>query len=251
MPPVQERLPELLALVREADKAIMEIYAAHSAVVTTKADNSPITQADVASHHILIKGLARLFPGVPVISEEGDEREQIAATTFWLIDPIDGTREFINRTDEFTVCVGLVVGGEPVFGIISAPAYQTVYYGGPTMGSYKQVAEGEARAIHVSPSRLGVVLGSRSHPDEATDRYIAEHYPAAEIRSVGSQLKLTHVAEGLADAYPRMDSYLHSWDLAAGHAILLGAGGKLQRPDGSAITYDSSRSSMGSFVASS
>src|SRR5262249_55909038 len=141
---VQEHLDALLAIIQRADEVIMDVYNTHSAIATTKADNTPITQADVASHEVITRGLAALFPSIPIVSEEGDEQENIQTIQtigqgeLWLVDPLDGTEEFLNRTGDFTVCVALVEDGLPVFGVISAPAHGLVYYGGPETGSYKR-----------------------------------------------------------------------------------------------------------------
>lgn len=232
----------------------MEIYAARSAIVTLKADDSPLTQADQASHDILIKGLAELFPDIPIVSEEGDEQansRMVQGDLFWLVDPIDGTKDFLNRTGDFTICVALVQSGVPVFGIISAPAHRATYYGGAGTGSYKQI-EGEAtKPIHVATEATHVVLGSLAEMKPATLAYIQEHYPSARIEAAGSQLKFCYVAEGRADAYPRMDSTMRLWDVAAGDAILTEAGGKVVRPDGSRVDYHTPSLLVGDFIARS
>ena len=249
---LEPKLPELFELIKRADDAIMEIYNAESAIVTTKADNTPLTQADVASHDILTAGLARLFPDIPIVSEEGDEGQHAAiiqAETFWLIDPIDGTKEFLNRSGDFTVCVALVEAGVPTFGIVSAPAYGELYYGGPETGSFKKTLAGRTEQLHTTGERTGIVLGSRNHASAETLAYIAEHYPNSDIQAVGSQLKFTRIAEGLADAYPRIGSSMKLWDVAAGDAILVGAGGKIVRPDGSVLNYREPSLLIGDFVA--
>jgi len=251
---VRERLQELLEVIRDADKAVLDVYHKNSAKVQTKIDNTPVTQADIASHEILMSGLRKLFPTIPVVSEEGDvaeNRKTVKSECFWLVDPLDGTKEFIARSEHFTICVALIENDVPSFGIVSAPALGSIYYGGPTFGSHKRTGSGETIPIRVSPNKLGVVMGSRSAYNEQTRDYIAEHYPNAEIQAVGSQLKLPYIAEGKADAYPRIGSTLHLWDLAAGQAILEGAGGKVRKPDGNPINYHSDNLQVGDFVASS
>src|SRR6266581_5050233 len=166
---VQEHLGELFDIIHEADKAVMEVYKSHSAIVVNKADNTPITQADTAAHQIITRGLARLFPTIPIISEEGDSQENVKVVQserFWLVDPLDGTKEFLARTDQFTICAALIEEGKPGFGIISAPALGLAYYGGPGLGSYKKLEGKEAVQIHVSQQKLGVVLASRSDLNE-------------------------------------------------------------------------------------
>jgi len=249
---IQEHLDELLNMVQKADQAIMEVYDAHAAVVEMKADNTPLTQADMASHHIISKELARLFPDVPVVSEEGDREANtriVQGKTFWLVDPLDGTKEFLARTGHFTVCLALIENDQPSFGVVSAPALGVTYYGGRSMGSFKKPAGQTAQPIRVSGQKLHKVLGSRSELDEQTKAYIAEHFADAELQQIGSQLKLPHIAEGLADAYPRIGGPLHLWDLAAGQAILEGAGGTVSRPDGSPIDYHTATLKAGDFVA--
>ncbi len=254
MEDIQKNLKELLAVVDEAGQAIMEIYNANSAIVEWKEDNTPLTQADIASHNILIGGLGRLFPDIPVVSEEGDKEVSVNYLNkdlFWLIDPIDGTKEFINRTEEFTICLALVKDGLPVFGIVDAPALHVTYYGGPEMGSFKMVSGEEPQQIHVSKEKLGIIMGSRLHYDEQTAAYIAEHYKGATVEHVGSQLKLPYIAEGRADAYPRMISPLSLWDLAPGQAIVEGAGGTVTKPDGSPLNYRDTSFKIGDFLAQS
>ncbi len=251
---VQEQLGELLDIFQEADKAIMDVYNTDSAVVEIKADDTPVTQADIASHHIVTGGLLRLFPQIPVVSEEGNKDANVRTVQgeqFWLLDPLDGTKEFLARTGHFTICAALIENDKPSFGIISAPALGVTYYGGLEMGSYKKVQGQEAQPIQVSKQRLGVVLGSRSDLNEPTATYIAEHFEGSKIVQVGSQLKLPEIAEGLADAYPRINGPLHLWDLAAGQAILEGAGGTVTKPDGSPVNYHSVTLKVGDFVASS
>lgn len=254
MTDISKNLNELLQIVSDAGDAIMEIYNANSAVVQIKEDNTPLTQADIASHDIITAGLQQLFPDIPVISEEGDKVENVSHLqddAYWLVDPIDGTKEFIKRTDQFTICLALVVDGEPAFGIVAAPALNTVYYGGPSMGSFKKFGDKPAQQIHVSKQKLGIIMGSRLHFDEATAAHIAEHYPDATIEHVGSQLKLPYIAEGKADAYPRANSPLHLWDLAPGHAIVVGAGGTVTKPDGSPLNYRDESTKIGDFLAKS
>ena len=249
---VQEHLGELLDVIQEADRAVMDVYNANSAVVEIKADNTPITQADIASHEIVTRGLARLFPNIPVVSEEGNRETNIRTVQdelFWLVDPLDGTKEFLARTGHFTICAALIESSKPSFGIISAPALGVTYYGGLEMGSFKKEHGQSAQPIEVSKQKLGVVLGSRSDLNEPTAEYIAEHFEGSRIIQVGSQLKLPQIAEGLADAYPRINGPLHLWDLAAGQAILEGAGGTVTKPDGSSLNYHSDTLKIGDFVA--
>ena len=134
---------------------------------------------------------------------------------------------------------------------MAAPALGITYFGGPGYGSFKQVENGEPVPIRVAQQRTGVVLGSRSAYNQETRVYVEQHYPAHEVKAVGSQLKLPQIAEGLADAYPRLNHRMRLWDLAAGHAILVGAGGSVTRPDGSPIDYHSPNLLVGDFIATS
>ena len=247
-------LSELLGVVDEAAQAVMGVYTSQSAVVETKADHSPVTQADIAAHHILTSRMKRLFPHIPLISEEGDaqaNRQAVQQPQYWVIDPLDGTKEFLARVGDFTICIALIEGDMPRFGIVAAPALDITYFGGPGYGSFKQVENGEPVPIRVARATTGVVLGSRSHFNQETRRYIESHYPEHEVKAVGSQLKLPHIAEGLADACPRLNHAMRLWDLAAGHAILVGAGGSVTRPDGSPIDYHSPNLLVGDFIATS
>src|SRR5437763_14662778 len=159
---IEIHLSELLGVVHEADKAVMDVYHSHSAVVETKTDNSPVTQADIASHHILTSGIKRLFPNIPIVSEEGDlqeNRQTVKQQQFWLIDPLDGTNEFLARTGHFTICAALIEDDTPSFGVVSAPALGITYFGGPVYGSFKKVGNAEPAPIDVDNDRTGVVLG--------------------------------------------------------------------------------------------
>ncbi len=248
---ITSRLPALLTMLTSASDAIMRIYNAGTAVVTAKEDASPLTQADIAAHEIITRGLARLFPQIPVVSEEGDpaiNAQTVRHKAFWLVDPLDGTKEFIKRNGQFTVCIGLIKDGVPAFGLLSAPARNEMWYGGAAGGSFKVTREG-AQPIHVAEQKTGTVLGSLTHPSPETDAYIAHHYPNTSVTEIGSQLKFTRIAEGHADAYPRIGASLKLWDVAAGHAVLVGAGGSVTRPDGTALNYNEPSLLIGDFVA--
>jgi 3'(2'), 5'-bisphosphate nucleotidase len=251
MTDVTPQLPTLLNILVTANDAIMRIYNANETIVTDKEDGSPLTQADIAAHKIITLGLTKLFPHIPVVSEEGDlaaNAKTVRDDTFWLVDPLDGTKEFIKRNGQFTVCIGLIERGVPTFGLLSAPALNEMWYGGPSRGSFKATHEG-VQPIHVSAQKTNIVLGSLTHPSPETDAYIADHYPGAHITEVGSQLKFTRIAEGQADVYPRIGAPLKLWDVASGHAVLAGAGGSIVRPDGSALDYNEPSMLIGDFVA--
>lgn len=248
----EKNLNDLLALTKKASDAIMEIYNSNTAVVEYKSDNSPLTQADKASHEIIVSGLKNLFPDIPVVSEEGSQeenRELIKQPRFWLVDPIDGTQDFVNRTGDFCIAIGLVEDNKPSFGFVVAPTYDTIFYGGPEIGSFKKVSGGEVEPIHVKKLNPHIVAVSRTHVIETTQSYIQEHYPEAKLRKLGSMLKQVKLAEGEVDVYPAIDQPLHLWDAAAGNAIIEGAGGFMTRLDGSPLDYSRLDLKIGDFVA--
>jgi len=256
MPEITERLPDLLEVVRTADIAVMGVYDSGNVAVEVKSDLSPLTQADIASHHILIKGIQELFPDVPIISEEGDAEEnrvRLRSEHFWLVDPLDGTGEFIKRSGHFAICGALVKNNEPIFGFISAPALGVTYYGGKGMGSFRERVnsqkETERKSLNITLHDPPVIMASLSDLDAATAAFIAEHYPDSPIERVGSQLKFPQIAEGTGDIYPRLNSPLHLWDVAAGHAILLGVGGTVTQIDGGILDYQNPSFKIGDFIA--
>lgn len=248
----ESHLHNLLSLTKEASTAIMDIYNSNTTVVEYKSDSSPLTQADKASHEIIVNGLKRIFPEIPVVSEEGnliENAELVKSSTFWLVDPIDGTQEFINRTGEFCIAIGLIENNKPTFGFVSAPTLDTVYYGGLKGGSFKKVGDDMPLLIHVRNLEPHVVAVSRSHPSEVTLKFIREHIPGSSQKSLGSMLKQMKLAEGEVDVYPAIEQPLHLWDAAAGNAIIEGAGGYMTRPDGTPLDYSNPSLIIGDFVA--
>lgn len=236
-------LPHLLrgavASARAAGEAILGYYR-NGVTVREKADESPVTEADVAAETIILRDLAVLTPGVPVVSEEASERGGIPphpGAHFWLVDPLDGTREFIKRNDEFTVNIALIDHGRPVLGVVYAPALGELYAGTVPGGATLQTGTGPAHRISARQPLEGgvVVVASRSHMDEATRRYLATLTVKSEHR-VGSSLKFGVVAAGRADIYPRFGTTME-WDTAAGHAVLLAAGGSVTTLDHADLHY--------------
>lgn len=232
-------LPELAALARKAGAAILDIYRSDFAV-RRKEDASPVTEADLRSERIILDGLSRLAPDVPAVSEEATaagSRADLSRGRFWLIDPLDGTKEFVKRNGEFTVNIGLIDKGMPIAGILYAPVPDRLFL---AAGGKAWVEEGEDRrrpiACRTPPAEGLRVLSSRSHRDPARfDAFVAD-FPVAEIAHGGSSLKFAQVAAGEADLYPRFGPTME-WDTAAGHAILNAAGGRLTLPDGSPLLY--------------
>ncbi|HEX5744011.1 MAG TPA: 3'(2'),5'-bisphosphate nucleotidase CysQ [Candidatus Saccharimonadales bacterium] len=251
---LHERLDDVLGVVYEAELAIMELYGADGLKVYGKADNTPVTQADLAAHRILSEGLLELS-GIPVLSEEGDpdENAEIAGSDHFIaLDPIDNTRGFIGHLGEFMVGVCEVRDGIPVWGVASAPAEGETYWGGPGLGSFKQEGGEEPRPIRVqADSPTGVVMVShRQGSASPTAAYIERHYPDHLLSQAGSYLKFTQVAEGRADAYPRAGNGMQVWDVTPGHAIVTGAGGKVTSTTGSGIDYREWSPYWSNFVAS-
>lgn len=230
-------------LASSAGARILEI-AARGEPPRTKPDASPVTAADEIAESILLEGLAKILPGVPVVAEESVSRQApvAPASTYLLVDPVDGTREMIAGRAEYTVNVALVEDHAPVFGVIYAPALKALYAGGDGAARRAALAPGarfdrnSLSPIHTRPrpARL-VALVSRSHPDAASDRFLAG-FPLEKKIPLGSSLKFARLAEGEADVYARLAT-VNEWDIAAGHALLAAAGGAVTAPDGSPLAY--------------
>ncbi len=229
-------LEEVAAAAREAGEAILEVVRRGFAV-ESKADRSPVTEADRAAELIILGALARAAPGVPVIAEEEVAAGRIPAhgDLYFLVDPLDGTKEFVRGGDDYTVNIGLIVNGEPRLGVVFAPARGELHGGIVGHGAWVE-AGGTRRAIAVRErAPETVAVASKSHFNQATADYLAS-VGVAEQLSVGSSLKFCVVAEGRADIYPRL-SPTSEWDTAAGHAVLLAAGGRVDGPDGATLRY--------------
>ena len=239
-PNLEQLLPGVLRLVAEAERAILEVYAG-SLEVEYKSDDSPITRADKAAHDILSAGLAHLTPGIPVLSEESAEQHALAVRgrwrEFWLVDPLDGTKEFISRNGEFTVNVALVRDHRPVLGVVAAPVLGRTYYGAEGYGAFKvQVGEPPERIHTRAAAQPLVVVGSRSHRGDSLDSVLLK-LGAHEMRPMGSSLKFCLVAEGAADFYPRLGP-TSEWDTAAAQAVVEAAGGAVTTLDGLPLRYN-------------
>ncbi len=241
-----EMLPAVVALCRQAGAAILTIYHSGDLGVSRKQDESPLTAADMAAHQVLVSGLQALTPDVPVLSEESaavpwSERQRWSR--YWLVDPLDGTKEFIKRNGEFTVNVALIEAGVPVLGVVYVPVLDWCYAGVQGAGAHVEKA-GLTASIHVAPlpvhqPRLRVVA-SRSHGGEQLEAWLARverDYPQLELLSIGSSLKICLVAEGKADIYPRLAPTCE-WDTAAAQAVLEAAGGLLVDPNGKPYRYN-------------
>ncbi|WP_394165960.1 3'(2'),5'-bisphosphate nucleotidase CysQ [Neptunomonas phycophila] len=228
---MQFDIEKVLELSKQAGYAVMEIYKKDFAVYD-KSDNSPLTEADMAAHHLLVDGLKAIAPSIPVLSEESGEEvktERLKWSEYWLIDPLDGTKEFIKKNGEFTINVALIKDGVPVFGVVYAPALNTLYWGEQGKGAFKQNDGEGAVEIKVGDNPTVAtgwkVVGSRSHQSDDFKAFM-EMLPEADIVAMGSSLKLCLVAEGAADLYPRLGP-TSEWDTAAAHAVVLAAGGQV------------------------
>ena len=235
----KDLLAEVVALADRAGAVIMDHYRGE-VEVKTKADASPVTAADEAGEAVILEGLATLAPDIPVVAEEkvaaGDIPE-VADGRFWLVDPLDGTKEFISKNGEFTVNIALIDGDGPVMGVVLAPAREKAWWGARGHGAYMRSPEGQVSKITVraTPDEGLTAVASRSHSDEATEKFLDE-VGARERISAGSSLKFCLVAEGRADIYPRFGPTME-WDVAAGHAVLLAAGGHVTTLDGKPFGY--------------
>ncbi len=216
---------------------IMDIYNSDDFEVKTKSDSSPVTEADEAADVVISDGLRAAFPDITLITEEQSQSHSEKADVFLIVDPLDGTKEFINRRGDFTVNIALVENGIPTRGVVYAPAKNRMFFtqaDGTTVeetGPFVQGQIGETRQISVSTPNNDalIVVASKSHRDQATDDYIAK-YNVQDMTSAGSSLKFCLVATGEADLYPRVGRTME-WDTAAGHAVLNGAGGSVVRFD--------------------
>ncbi|MHC9086816.1 3'(2'),5'-bisphosphate nucleotidase CysQ [Luteimonas sp. RIT-PG2_3] len=230
----------VIAIARQASAAILKVYDSDFDVVR-KADASPLTAADLAAHHCIVDGLAVLTPGIPVLSEESadtvtaDRRRQWPR--LWVVDPLDGTREFVKRNGEFTVNIALIDHGVPVFGVIQSPVGDVLWHGTPGAGAFRCDADG-VRAIHVrTPATAPLrVAASRSHLDPRTAA-LMQRIGEVESIGLGSSLKFCRLAEGGMDVYPRFGP-TSEWDTAAGQAILEAAGGAVLDPHGRPFRYN-------------
>lgn len=233
----------ILQIARDAGEAIMKVYQQDFAV-EFKGDNSPLTAADMAAHHIIEQGLNILTPSMPVLSEESADiawETRKAWPRYWLVDPLDGTREFVKKNGEFTVNIALIEDGRATFGVIYAPALEITWWGDDVQGAFmRQGGETKKIAVDKSARRHLRVAASRSHLDEITAAALAR-MGEIEPMSMGSSLKFCRMAEGAMDVYPRF-APTSEWDTAAGQAILEAAGGVVLNLDGSAFRYNGKES---------
>lgn len=237
-----------------AARPVLDLYH-HDIASRTKADGSPVTEADLIADRIIREGLRKIWPDIPIVSEENDEPAPHDHERFFLVDPLDGTREFINRNGAFTINIALVENGKSRAGCIYAPALSALYVGGEASYGLEQVrpedeiefAKFKVLSVRTSNARALTALASHSHGDRVTDAFLNHVGPCA-VNRIGSSLKFCMLAKGEADFYPRFGPTM-GWDIAAGDAILKAAGGVLLNEVGHMMTYDVRTMRNGPFIA--
>lgn len=251
-------LPDVVDLTRRAGTKILSIYESYagdesdeSVRLVYKDDDSPLTIADLASHQILVEGLMKLTPRIPIISEEDpiSLQHRTEEGCYWLIDPLDGTKEFLARNGEFTINVALISNGTAVWGAVYAPELDAMYWGGSALGAFKQVGK-QQHALKVrskSSQNACQVVASKSHLNSKTKSFI-KRLGVVELVQAGSSLKFCRVAEGAADVYPRLAPTCE-WDTAAAQAVLEGSGGKVVDMLGQPLRYGKAKPLNPDFVA--
>jgi len=240
---LEQDLNQLVNISHRAGTAILEWYGGDMGI-THKADNSPLTKADLASHELINAELTRLWPQIPVLSEESaDIAWEIRRhwREYWLVDPLDGTREFISRNGEFTVNIALIRDHQPILGIVYVPVTGICYFGATQYGAWRQHGNAPATAIEVRQpaAEPAVIVGSRSHANPELPSQLSKLGPH-ELISMGSSLKFCRVAEGQADFYPRLGP-TSEWDTAAAQAVVEAAGGLVVKIDGSPLDYNTKK----------
>ncbi len=244
-------LDDVIGLAHKAAEAILQVYASEDFDVQAKSDQSPLTLADQAAHSIILEGLQALTPQHPVLSEESAalpyaKRKQWH--TYWLVDPLDGTKEFIKRNGEFTVNIALIEDHQPVLGVVYVPVSGVVYYAAKDAGAYKRQPDAGSQSIRVRPCPESgfKLVGSRSHANQALQDFITCLGTDTQVTSIGSALKICLVAEGAADIYPRL-GLTSEWDTAAAQCVVEQAGGHLTGLDLHALRYNTKDSLLNPF----
>ena len=241
-----ENLLEIINISVDAGEVILNYYNENVDVIY-KDDESPLTKADLASHKIITDSIKKITPDIPILSEEEfiDWKIRKKWKKYWLIDPLDGTKEFIKKNDEFTVNIALIENNRPILGVIYTPALNELFYSIKNFGSYKILTKKklntlkEAKRISINKKKSNKIkiVGSRSHSNPILDKWVNKNFNEFDILQKGSSLKFCLIAEGSADIYPRFGP-TSEWDIAAGHIILEEAGGKLKSIDNKEILYN-------------
>ena len=249
-PDLESLLQSCIAIAETAGQEVCRIYQDQNVVCMEKEDRSPLTEADLASHKLIVTALTALTPDIPVVSEE-DVEHVLESELFWLVDPLDGTKEFLNRNGEFTINIALIQGGIPVLGVVLAPAIGACYIGGQNLLARKRQHSDDLWApitAHCPPPGAEVIVGSRSHGSDEVAEWIQKNFPDASFCGIGSSLKFCLIAEGKSHIYPRFGRTME-WDTAAGHAVLTAAGGKIVQRDGQPLSYGKSGFENPHFIA--
>ena len=239
------QIESVQGIAHRAGRQIMSVYDSDDFDIEAKGDGSPLTRADRLAHETIVTGLQELTPDIPILSEESegvDYEMRKGWTTLWLVDPLDGTKEFIKRNGEFTVNIALIEDHVPTFGVVFAPVLHRTYVGGTDYGATLTDADGNQNPLSATAFSSGkaTVVASRSHRGEAVDAFIAaltKKEETPDVSSMGSSLKICLVADGTADVYPRLGPTCE-WDTAAAHAVVLGAGGIVTDTSGSPLRYN-------------
>ena len=242
----KENLLEIVNISVDAGEVILNYYNENVDVIY-KDDESPLTKADLASHKIITDSIKKITPDIPILSEEEfiDWKIRKKWKKYWLIDPLDGTKEFIKKNDEFTVNIALIENNRPILGVIYTPALNELFYSIKNFGSYKILTKKklntlkEAKRISINKKKSNKIkiVGSRSHSNPILDKWVNKNFNEFDILQKGSSLKFCLIGEGAADIYPRFGP-TSEWDIAAGHIILEEAGGKLKSIDNKEILYN-------------
>jgi 3'(2'), 5'-bisphosphate nucleotidase len=226
-----EIIQSVIEITKQAGAVIMDVYKTNFEI-HIKNDKSPVTEADTRANDIITEGLLKIAPDIPVLSEEGRDipfEERSKWESFWLVDPLDGTKEYIKKNDEFTVNIAYMENNKPIFGVVYAPALDELYWGSIEKGAFKSVAGDSFNPIRVK-SELNdpvQIATSRSHPSPKMDNFLAQ-FDTFDLHPMGSSLKICSVADGTVHFYPRLGPTME-WDTAASHALINSAGGELIR----------------------
>jgi 3'(2'), 5'-bisphosphate nucleotidase len=230
-------LEDVMKIARDAGDAIMAVYESDDFDVQRKGDDSPLTKADLSAHNVICDGLRELEIQYPIISEESSDiswERRKHWYRYWLVDPLDGTKEFIKRNGEFTVNIALIENGEPILGVVYAPVLNAMYVGARNKGAS---LNGETISVEQNEPEILRIVGSRSHASQETTDWLEQLGKPYEMVSMGSSLKICLVAEGKADIYPRLGPTCE-WDTGAAHAVLNAAGGSIMTVDGEPLLYN-------------
>ena len=251
--PILDHLDRIEKMARDAGRAIMAVYE-KSIDVSYKSDHSPLTDADLNANQTIVNALKHFYPEVSILTEEAilDFKGVNAEGFYWLVDPLDGTKEFIKRNGEFTVNIALIEKGKPILGVVFAPEKKILYRAAKNQGAYKREGDGDLKKIQVikhEADSTWIVAGSRSHGDEATATWL-KNLGDYKMIPMGSSLKMCLIAEGVAHIYPRLGP-TSLWDTAAAHVILKEAGGEIRTLSGDVLSYKNPQEVLNPFFIAS